>query len=56
MGLREEATRNAAVLGHNFPGSPWYAEAYALLQEQGETPEIVPTGQRESWLRRLIPG
>lgn len=56
MGLKEEATRNAAVLGHNFPGSPWYAEAYALLQETGETPEVAPTGQRESWLRRLIPG
>lgn len=57
MGLREEAMRNASVLGHNFPGSPWYAEAYALLQERGEqTPEVAPTGQRESWLRRLIPG
>ncbi|MCS6627176.1 outer membrane protein assembly factor BamD [Roseibacterium beibuensis] len=56
LGLKEEATRNGAVLGHNYPGSPWYAEAYALLTEDGRRPDIAPEGQRESWLRRLIPG
>jgi len=56
LGLREEAIRNGAVLGHNYPGSPWYAEAYALLSERGERPEVQPDGQRESWLRRIIPG
>jgi len=56
LGLREEAVRNGAVLGHNYPGSPWYAEAYALLTERGERPEVQPEGQRESWLRRIIPG
>lgn len=56
LGLKEEATRNGAVLGFNYPGSPWYAEAYALLTEDGRRPDVTPTGQRESWLRRLIPG
>lgn len=56
LGLRDEAMRNASVLGYNFPGSPWYAEAYALLNEQGQRPEVQPTGQRASWLRRIIPG
>jgi outer membrane protein assembly factor BamD len=56
LGLNEEATRNAAVLGHNYPGSPWYAEAYALLSEEGQRPDVAPEGQRESWLRRIIPG
>ena len=56
LGLREEATRNGAVLGFNYPGSPWYAEAYALLSEDGRTPDVAPTAQRESWLRRIIPG
>lgn len=56
LGLKEEATRNGAVLGFNYPGSPWYAEAYALLSEEGARPDTAPTGQRESWLRRLIPG
>jgi outer membrane protein assembly factor BamD len=31
LGLTEEARRTAAVLGHNFPGSPWYQDSYALL-------------------------
>src|SRR5690606_4488875 len=54
--LREEAGGNGAVLGHNYPGSPWYAEAYAVLTERGGRPEVQPEGQRESWLRRIIPG
>ena len=56
LGLKEEATRNGAVLGFNYPGSPWYAEAYALLTEDGRRPDVAPEGQRESWLRRIIPG
>ena len=56
IGLKDEAVRNGAVLGFNYPGSPWYAEAHALLTEQGQRPEVAPEGQRESWLRRIIPG
>ncbi|RZJ03439.1 MAG: outer membrane protein assembly factor BamD [Brevundimonas sp.] len=56
LGLKDEANRNGAVLGFNYPGSPWYAEAYALLTEEGARPDVAPTGQRESWLRRIIPG
>ncbi|MCS6891570.1 MAG: outer membrane protein assembly factor BamD [Rhodovarius sp.] len=33
LGLIEEARQTAAVLGHNFPGSPWYQDSYALLVE-----------------------
>lgn len=32
IGLDDEAARTAAVLGHNYPGSPWYEDAYALVQ------------------------
>jgi outer membrane protein assembly factor BamD len=56
LGLTEEATRNAAVLGHNYPGSAWYAEAYALLTERGQRPDVQPEAKRESWLQRIIPG
>ena len=56
LGLTEEATRNAAVLGHNYPGSPWYSEAYALLTERGQRPDVEPEAKRESWLQRIIPG
>lgn len=33
LGLTEEARRTASVLGHNYPGSPWYQDSYALLVE-----------------------
>ena len=32
LGLPEEAQKNAAVLGHNYPGSEWYERAYALMK------------------------
>ncbi|RYG85223.1 MAG: outer membrane protein assembly factor BamD [Alphaproteobacteria bacterium] len=56
LGLKDEAMRNGSVLGFNYPGSPWYAEAYDLLSDEGARPDVAPTGQRESWLRRIIPG
>lgn len=31
LGLEQEAQKNAAVLGYNFPSSQWYADSYALL-------------------------
>ena len=31
LGLEQEAQKNAAVLGYNFPGSQWYLDSYALL-------------------------
>jgi len=33
LGLRQEAERTAAVLGHNYPGSEWYQDAYVLVTE-----------------------
>jgi outer membrane protein assembly factor BamD len=31
LGLEQEAQKNAAVLGYNFPSSDWYQDSYALL-------------------------
>lgn len=31
LGIMDEATRTAAVLGHNFPGSEWYLDSHALV-------------------------
>lgn len=31
IGLKTEAARVAAVLGHNFPGSRWYEDSYKIL-------------------------
>jgi outer membrane protein assembly factor BamD len=44
LGVNMEAQRNAAVLGANFPGSPWYADAYALMNDRGQTMAVTPTG------------
>ncbi len=35
LGIEPEAQANAAVLGHNFPGSDWYIDSYELVE--GET-------------------
>jgi outer membrane protein assembly factor BamD len=32
LGLLHEAQKAGAVLGHNYPGSEWYLDAYALLE------------------------
>ena len=32
LGITEEARKTAAVLGHNFPGSEWYADSYQLIE------------------------
>ena len=39
LGLINEARHAAAVLGHNYPSSQWYQDAYTLLQNQGLTPQ-----------------
>src|SRR5476651_2126899 len=31
LGVKSEAKEAAAVLGHNFPGSDWYADSYFIL-------------------------
>jgi outer membrane protein assembly factor BamD len=31
LGVKDEAQQAAAVLGHNFPGSDWYADSYFLV-------------------------
>ena len=32
LGLDEEAEKTAAVLGHNYPGSDWYQDSYAVVK------------------------
>jgi outer membrane protein assembly factor BamD len=38
LGITDEAQTAAAVLGHNFPDSQWYKDAYALLKGKGLSP------------------
>jgi outer membrane protein assembly factor BamD len=39
LGLENEALASAAVLGHNYPGSDWYAHSYALLTGRNLLPD-----------------
>jgi outer membrane protein assembly factor BamD len=50
LGITNEAQTAAAVLGHNFPDSPWYKDAYAKLQEGGLKPQEDPT----SWISKVF--
>ncbi len=52
LGLTQEAQTAAAVLGHNFPDSPWYKDAHALLQNGG----LEPREERTSWLSKIYRG
>ena len=48
MGLASEAQTAAAVLGHNYPDSQWYADSFKLLQSQG----LEPRENSGSWISR----
>ena len=49
MGITNEAETAAAVLGHNYPDSPWYADSVALLKTGG----LAPQEHNESWISKL---
>jgi outer membrane protein assembly factor BamD len=49
LGVTNEARMAAAVLGHNFPGSDWYADSYYLL----EGVDLRPGKDENSWLGRV---
>lgn len=40
LGLVSEAQTAAAVLGHNYPQSKWYKQAFDLLSKQGVSPQM----------------
>jgi outer membrane protein assembly factor BamD len=57
LGLENEALASAAVLGHNYPGSDWYANSYALLTGRNVLPEGEDhDGFFSSVYRRVIQG
>jgi outer membrane protein assembly factor BamD len=48
LGVINEAQTAVAVLGHNFPNSKWYRDAYALLKSEGHA----PTQNADSWITK----
>ena len=51
LGIMDEAQTAAAVLGHNFPDSPWYKDAYNLVKNAGGEPT---TENKGSWISRAF--
>lgn len=54
LGMVEEARRTASVLGHNYPGSPWYQDSYALLVEGARPAEQARPGMFSRMLGGLF--
>lgn len=50
LGIVGEAQAAAAVLGYNYPGTNWYEDSFALLQEG----ELEPRLSESSWLARVF--
>jgi outer membrane protein assembly factor BamD len=50
LGLMDEAQTAAAVLGHNFPDSTWYKDAYNLVRGAGGQ----PNENKDSWMSRAF--
>ena len=50
LGVASEAQTAAAVLGHNFPDSRWYADAYRLVKTGG----FEPVENKGSWISRAF--
>ncbi len=50
LGIYKEAKTAAAVLGANYPGSPWYQDAYQLLQGHNMKPEE----DKGSWISKAF--
>ncbi len=48
LGVVTEAQTAAAVLGHNFPGSDWYEDSYALLSGN----DLEPKENQDSWISK----
>ncbi len=56
LGLDAEAQTAGAILGHNFQGSVWYEDSYALLTGKGLRPEAKSKGWLSNIYRRVIKG
>ncbi len=50
LGLNSEAQTAAAVLGKNYPGSPWYQAAYNILRGRN----LKPMEDRGSWISQAF--
>lgn len=56
LGLVKEAQTAAAVLGHNFRGTEWYQDSYALLRGQGLEPKLFKGNWLAAAYRQTVKG
>ena len=49
LGITDEARKTAAVLGHNFPGSEWYIDAYELIENKQVRDRLVEEHWYKFW-------
>jgi outer membrane protein assembly factor BamD len=56
LGIVPEAQSAGAVLGHNYPNSEWYQNAYALLKSGGLSPQMNSGSWISNTLKALTPG
>jgi outer membrane protein assembly factor BamD len=54
LGLDDEATQVASVLGYNFPGSDWYQNSYNLLTREGIAIEDAVNQRDPSFIERAM--
>ena len=50
LGLKDEATQVAVVLGYNYPGSRWYRDTYSLLEPE----QRARLKDNRSWVNRTV--
>lgn len=50
LGVVSEAQTAAAVLGHNYPNTDWYKDAYQLVSSDG----AAPVENQESWISKAF--
>ncbi len=55
LGLVNEAQRNAAVLGFNYPGDVWYKDAFDMMHGKGLQPMITPVKSKHGVRLPSIP-
>ncbi|MGH6855919.1 MAG: outer membrane protein assembly factor BamD, partial [Aestuariivirga sp.] len=50
LGVVSEAQTAAAVLGHNYPNSQWYKDAYTVVASDGQA----PVENQKSWISKAF--
>lgn len=54
LGLTDQAKTTAAVLGHNYPGSPWYEDSYRNLADNGMAPPLAQSASSGGFFSRTL--